>query len=150
MGIDPQLWGPSGWRIIHFICYGAPANLRTEHKVHYATFLRAMGNVLPCGTCRMHFAENLEKHPLTEEVLATRDSLFAWSVEMHNEVNRMHGKREWTPEEAVRELLKKEEPQEQPQPTRTQTRARAPQWAWMVAMAVLLLLVLCAMYYFTR
>lgn len=105
MGIDPQLWGPSGWRFIHYVCLGAPEHLSPSEQKTYYNFLHSIQSVLPCGACRKHFQENLQKHPLTDKVLATQKSLFEWSVAMHNEVNAAHNKPLLTPEEALHSLF---------------------------------------------
>ena len=135
MGIDPRLWGPSGWRFIHFVCLGAPEVLQPEQQKHYADFLHALAYVLPCGQCQMHYRENLRKHPLTSEVLATRASLFEWSVAMHNEVNKMHGKPLLTAAEALEKLMARH----------NDRNASGPSWVYITIVILLLVAIFMAL-----
>ena len=52
----------------------------------------------------MGLKENMEQMP---PKLENRESLFNWTVDMHNLVNRDNGKREFSYEEAKEELQKK-------------------------------------------
>jgi hypothetical protein len=87
--MDPRSWGPAAWDMIHSVAYTAPVTPTAEQKQHYASFYSALGNVLPCPGCRIHYNKHLQDHPPDT---SSRDALFKWTYELHNIVNRVHGK----------------------------------------------------------
>ncbi len=113
---EPNTWGPSLWRAIHFIALGFPSGSATEmQKEAYRVFFRNLDGVLPCSTCADNYREHLARHvsPVEEaiEAAATAEhpmALFDWTVQLHNVVNASLGKPSstWTPEKAMRELSK--------------------------------------------
>jgi hypothetical protein len=60
-------------------------------------WLKAFAERVPCGDCRAGFLELLEKHPPD---LSSREAYFAWTVALHNAVNRKLGKPEMSVEDA--------------------------------------------------
>ena len=36
--ITPDLWGPHGWKFLHYLSFGYPMDPTTEHKNQYKTF----------------------------------------------------------------------------------------------------------------
>lgn len=101
MGYAPDLWGPSTWDTIHLLCYTAPESLNATEQLQFVAFFKALPYVLPCATCSQHLLSHYETNPV-ENAVATRQSLFAWSVQIHNAVNEMLGKPTMTVEEATR------------------------------------------------
>lgn len=92
MGLTPDGWGPYFWATIHLAALGAPATLDSTQVSGYRSFYTALPWVIPCQSCSEHLKENLKRMPLTDEVLKGSDTLFAWTVELHNQVNQMLGK----------------------------------------------------------
>jgi hypothetical protein len=92
MTLAPDLWGPSVWAAIHLICLGAPEKIDPATQNAYATFFKQLPYILPCATCAKHLEANLQTLPLEGDVTQTRESLFRWSVELHNLVNKQLGK----------------------------------------------------------
>lgn len=88
MGIDTAIWGPPTWAAIHLICLGAPETFKGSDQLSYKKFFDALPFVLPCEKCKRHLQEHLEKHPMDAALSGGRSTLFAWSVELHNIVNR--------------------------------------------------------------
>jgi hypothetical protein len=93
MGYSPQLWGKQGWHFIHYVALNYPINPTPEDKKKYLDFLNNLHQVLPCPFCGMHFKENMEKHPPR---LDNREEFFNWTVDMHNFVNELNGKKKLT------------------------------------------------------
>jgi hypothetical protein len=104
MGLSPNIWGKEGWHFIHFIALAYPTNPTNEDKENYLKFINSLSDVLPCPFCSKHFKENIEQMP---PKLENKESFFNWTVDMHNLVNRDNGKREFSYEEAKKELQKK-------------------------------------------
>ncbi len=97
----PDVWGPPGWKFIHYVTMGYPNYPSEEIKKKYYNYFHALKHVIPCSICANHFTQNLEKLPLTDEVLSSRDNLMKWGVDMHNFVNKLHNKKEYSHEEAI-------------------------------------------------
>lgn len=74
--IDPKVWGPKVWYILHtsaLTLYTIEARQRCVRNL-----------VVPCGTCRTHWKKVLEDFP---PIYSGISSFFAWSVNAHNAVN---------------------------------------------------------------
>ena len=93
-GIPPRKWGPSAWVFIHYLCLGYPERPTPADADDYRSFFATLPFVLPCQACRSHLADNLQETPPDEALSRGRDALFAWSVELHNMVNKALGKPE--------------------------------------------------------
>ena len=92
MPLGPDVWGPHGWKFLHFVAIGYPKNPTDEDKLNYKNFFTMIPNILPCSICSDHYSKNLIKYPLTNEILTDRIKLFNWTVDMHNEVNITNNK----------------------------------------------------------
>jgi len=93
MGIDPTLFGPSFWSTMHYVALGAPVSLDTIQQNNYKTFYNLIPSIIPCGSCGTHFTEVLNANPI-DKYLASSQSLFEWTVKVHNIVNVRLGKQE--------------------------------------------------------
>ena len=79
------------WAMLHSFCRTADAADPTK----LAGFLAAVRRGIPCGDCLGHWDEILTMFPPD----AARP--FEWSVDAHNGVNRILGKRQWPTAEAA-------------------------------------------------
>jgi hypothetical protein len=95
MGIEPQLFGPSLWGAIHYIALGAPETLDSNQKIQYKNFYMLLPQIIPCNNCGKHFQEILNNFPI-DNYLNNAESLFTWTVIVHNEVNKRLEKPEFT------------------------------------------------------
>ena len=107
--ILPEVWGPSGWRFMHFVALGYPDNPSEQDKLSYKQFYESLSEVLPCQSCADHYKENITRVPIDEN-LKDRDSLLKWTFDIHNEVNKLHGKKILSYEEALELYTKKQFP----------------------------------------
>jgi hypothetical protein len=97
--ITPEIFGPDLWNSIHLICLGAPDNfLNISSKNDYAMFFRSLGTVIPCYECKKHYLNEIIEYP---PKLETNITLFKWSVDLHNRVNKRLNKKELPYEEAL-------------------------------------------------
>lgn len=92
MILGPDIWGPHGWKFIHYITLSYPQDPTEENKNNFKNFFTLLQHVLPCKICARHYAENLKKLPLTDKVLSSRDSLVKWAIDIHNIVNESKNK----------------------------------------------------------
>lgn len=89
--VDPTVWGPPLWKAFHFVALGYPDRPTNDHMNSYRLFFHSFGNVIPCGKCRRNYQRHMLEIPLERSLGSARD-LFAWTVEMHNAVNKETGK----------------------------------------------------------
>lgn len=105
--VSPNEWGPPAWKFIHYISLVYPNNPTELDKKHYTDFFNSLQYVLPCPKCSENYKKHLKIHPL-ENSLENSDSLFKWTVNIHNEVNKINNKPLYTYDEAYNEYLNKQ------------------------------------------
>lgn len=87
--MNPSTWGPPGWRFLHSVTLAYPLKPTLQQKNETKRFFLDLKNVIPCSTCREHYKGHLAKRPITDKVLANRQNLVCWLIDIHNDVNRM-------------------------------------------------------------
>ena len=103
--IDPIIWGPSGWKFMHYITLSYSNNPTSKDKNNIKNFFMSVKKVLPCKNCQLNFEKHLEMYPLNEEVLKNRESLVIWFMNIHNRVNNLHNKKEYTSDKIYNEYI---------------------------------------------
>jgi hypothetical protein len=98
--IKPAIWGPHGWKFLHYVSLGYPNSPSYEDKSNYKQFYHSLQHVLPCEKCAMNYKQNLVKLPIDNH-LESRDSLVKWVIDIHNLVNNELGKEKVSYEEAL-------------------------------------------------
>lgn len=107
MQLDPKSWGPYFWRTIHFTAMGYPNRPSALDKQRYKSFYTNLHHVLPCETCAVNYQRHIHQELPIDGHLNSSAQLFAWTVALHNLVNKEIGKRsDWTVEEARSALLR--------------------------------------------
>lgn len=95
--MNPSIWGKHLWFSIHFIALAYPKSPTPSDREAYKMFYENLWKVIPCFKCSQNYQQHLKKLPLVAEsvdYLASNETLFAWTVALHNEVNRMLDKPE--------------------------------------------------------
>jgi len=87
--INPQLWGPTFWKMLHFVILAYPHNPTYEDKANIQNFFYNFQHVIPCEKCRNNFKNHLVNHPLDEHALSSKTQLMLWLINVHNDVNIM-------------------------------------------------------------
>lgn len=92
-GQPPEKWGSCGWAFLHYTALGYPASQPTPaDRRLYRGFVYSLVSVLPCSMCRDNLRRHLT-HAAPDAALAEgRDAFFAWTVRLHNIVNRETGR----------------------------------------------------------
>jgi hypothetical protein len=98
MHLPPTVWGPFFWGTIHIVALGYPKKPTYLDKKCAKEFFESLQILIPCAFCRSHYKEHLSENPLTP-FLDSRTDLIKWTLEIHNKVNKMLKKPEWTLEE---------------------------------------------------
>ena len=91
---ETSVWGPLLWCILHSLGEraGSPANLfLDDERRAWLHFFKETGEIIPCPTCKAHYAEYLKEHPV--DILKTlphaerKDWIRTWYLDFHNSVN---------------------------------------------------------------
>ena len=100
MQFPPSVWGPFFWHTIHIVALGYPKNPTYTDKKCAKEFYESLAFLLPCSVCREHYKGYLQEKPISP-FLDSRTDLIKWTIQIHNKVNQMLGKPEWTLEEVL-------------------------------------------------
>lgn len=98
--VNPNLWGPHGWKFMHYSALGYPNNPTLQDKNNYKFFYNNFQNILPCHKCRVNYAQHIKNNPIDNH-LNSRVDLFNWTVDIHNITNRDNNKKVYTHDEAL-------------------------------------------------
>lgn len=79
--MDTRYWGPSGWRLLHLVTFGAS---RKNAKA-VCEFFDTLPYVLPCKYCRYSLSEYITKDPVDCAIRENRLEKWLWRI--HNQVN---------------------------------------------------------------
>lgn len=77
--VDPKVFGPGTWCVIHAL---AIISEEDSDKENYVKIMYRILHSLPCAVCRRHAVIYLDKNPIKE------NKEFEWSVNFHNSVNK--------------------------------------------------------------
>ena len=100
MHIPPEVWGPFFWHTLHIVALGYPQEPTYNDKKAAKDFFESLQTLIPCPMCRQHYASHMVKLPIGPS-LDSRKDLFRWTVDLHNEVNVMLGKRKYSETEVI-------------------------------------------------
>lgn len=102
-GMLTSVWGPALWHSLHTISFNYPIEPTEEDKINYYNYFNNLKYVLPCKYCRINLKKNLKKLPLNKSVFKNRETLSKWLYLLHEEVNKMLGKKSGLTFDDVRE-----------------------------------------------
>lgn len=100
MALEPSVWGPYYWFVLHTIALTYPHNPNETIKKKYYDFIHNLPLFLPVSTIGNQFSELLDKYPVAP-YLDSQKSFSKWMHFIHNKVNVSMGKEEITMEEAM-------------------------------------------------
>lgn len=100
MHVPPEVWGPFFWHTIHIVALGYPQEPSYGHKKATKEFFESLQQLIPCPICKQHYTSHMAKMPIGPS-LDNRKDLFRWTIDLHNEVNVMLGKRKYTETEVI-------------------------------------------------
>ena len=92
-GMLTSVWGPSMWFTLHIISFNYPVKPTKDQKKEYFNFFKNLGNILPCSYCRLNYKKNIKSVKLDMSVMKNRKTLSLWLYNLHNEINKMLGKK---------------------------------------------------------
>jgi len=80
-------WGNKAWYFLHTVALAYPNNPTQKEKEDYKLFYNNLQYILPCEICRKNFKQNIIDSPIDKH-LTDSISLFNWTVDIHNMVNK--------------------------------------------------------------
>ena len=95
MTLNPEIWGPHYWFVLHTISLNYPHQPGFLERRNHYDFFRLLQYILPCETCRNHYNQYFKNFPI-ENFLGSRDGLTSWVTNLHNSVNKRNGKEEYS------------------------------------------------------
>ena len=99
--MDPTVWGPKLWFFIHTIALNFPDNPSFEDIKNYEMFFENLKYIIPCDSCRLHYTQRLSANPVSK-YLTDANTLFIYTIDLHNEVNKSLKKKIYSYEEVAK------------------------------------------------
>ena len=100
MALDPTVWGPHYWFVLHTIAITYPEHPNDVVKKKYYDFLHNMPLFLPVKEIGNGFSKMLDKYPVTP-YLDSQASFVKWVHFIHNKYNIALDKPELSMDEAI-------------------------------------------------
>jgi hypothetical protein len=86
---NPNYVGPGLWYSLHSL---SAFSKTPEMKSYAIQYIKNLQENFPCGECKIHFGDYIQKHPLENTINGNEESLFMWMFNFHNTVNYRLGK----------------------------------------------------------
>jgi hypothetical protein len=99
--MDPTVWGSKLWFFIHTIALNFPDNPTYQDIKNYESFFDNLKYIIPCEACRMHYIQRQNNNPVSK-YLTDSNTLFKYTVDLHNEVNKSLDKRIFSYDEVAK------------------------------------------------
>jgi hypothetical protein len=77
--IDPVIWGPSAWSLLHFVSFHSKSSVAELKEL-----FEDLKVLLPCAKCRRAYTEHLKLCPMPSQ----RRAIAKWLYTIHDRVNR--------------------------------------------------------------
>ena len=98
---DPRVWGPPFWFSLHTSAINYPVKPSMLFRQRMKDRILAIPYEIPCSACKPHAAAFIEKYKSKlDQIVSSRDSLFNFYVDFHNQVNKRYNKKIWTYDQA--------------------------------------------------
>ena len=86
MALDPKIWGPHYWFVLHTIALTYPLYPNDTLKKKYYDLIQNLPIFIPISNMGNLFSKLLDIYPVTP-YLDSRESLIKWMHFIHNKVN---------------------------------------------------------------
>jgi hypothetical protein len=105
MSLNPKVWGPHYWFVLHTIALTYPLKPNETVKKKYYDFIENLPIFIPIENIGNYFSELLDKYPVTP-YLDSRESFIKWVYFIHNTINKSLGYEELTLSESLEKYYK--------------------------------------------
>lgn len=100
MTLEPKIWGPQYWFVLHTIAMSYPIKPNDTIRKKFYDFYQNLPLFMPVEEIGNNFSKFLDKYPVTP-YLESRQSLVRWTHFIHNKINIALGKKTMTMEESM-------------------------------------------------
>ena len=101
MHLPPIVWGPFFWHTMHIVALGYAKHPTYTDKKCAKEFYESLTFLIPCSVCREHYKEHFINSPITP-FLDSKEDLLKWTIDIHNKVNKLLNKSQWTEAEVIK------------------------------------------------
>jgi len=143
MTLDPKIWGPHYWFVLHTIALSYPETPNEVAKKKFYDFYQNLPLFLPIEDIGNNFSKFLDKYPVTP-YLESRQSLVRWTHFIHNKINVALNMPTLNLEEALASYYDHYKPKEVKD---IQERARREKIAFSI---VIMCLFICVTYFYNK
>lgn len=98
--LDPKIWGPHFWFVLHTMALTYPLNPNETSKKKYYDFIQNLPLFLPIAEIGNNFSLFLDRYPVTP-YLDSRESFIKWMHFIHNKINLANNVPEMSFEDAM-------------------------------------------------
>ena len=112
MSLDPKIWVPHYWFVLHTIALTYPLTPNDTTKKKYYDFFNNLPLLMPIPDIGNSFSNLLDNYPVTP-YLDSRESLIKWVHFIHNKINFSLGIKEITLEESLSKYYDNYKPKEE-------------------------------------
>ena len=109
--LDPKIWGPHYWFVLHTIALNYPLHPNDTSKKKYYDFIQNLPIFIPIPDMGNQFSELLDSYPVTP-YLDSRESIIKWFHFIHNKINISLDIPEKSLEDALHDYYKLYQPKE--------------------------------------
>ena len=109
MSLNPNIWGPQYWFVLHTIALTYPLNPNETMRKKYYDLMINFHLFLPDAKIGNKFSELLNIYPVTP-YLDSRQSFIKWMHFIHNKINISLGNRGLSFDESMKEYYNKYKP----------------------------------------
>jgi Erv1 / Alr family len=90
---DPKVWGPHLWKYMHCSAANYPERPSERQIQDMITWLKTLTVTIPCVKCKEHYGKYIHNHNSElHAICSSKDSLFNFIVDIHNQVNKRNNK----------------------------------------------------------
>ncbi len=97
--MNPHIWGPHAWIFLHSISITYPDNPDQSTQLSAKNLILSLKELLPCEHCKKNYEEHIKN--LSDDIFTSKKKFFKFLVDLHNKVNKLNGKREYSYEEVI-------------------------------------------------
>ena len=141
MALDPNVWGPFYWFVLHTIAYTYPLHPNIVTKKKYYDLIQNLPLFLPVSDIGNTFSKFLNQYPVTP-YLDSREAITKWMHFIHNKINVYLGLPEKTMADAMIEYYEYYKPKHVVLKEKFQKREKI-----VYICVILLTIILCAYLY---
>ena len=111
MALNPEIWGPHYWFVLHSISLQYPTMPNETTKKKYYDFIQNIPIFIPNSNIGNEFSKYLDEYPVTP-YLDSRESFIKWVNFIHNKINIKLGKPIVSIEDGIQKYYEQFKPKE--------------------------------------